>query len=125
MPIRNFVILIGGPGLYYSCDPVHDKTWSNYVALEDIQTHASTVKPKIDADTDKTSEFYGCYTAAFARRWNQQFEVATEGAENKITFQAIYQGNPVRNVLDRLKTQPTNAGSPNWQQFAKPQNEGN
>lgn len=26
----NFIILIGGPGLFKSCDPKHDKTWLNY-----------------------------------------------------------------------------------------------
>lgn len=29
---KNFVILIGGPGLFIDCDPRHDKTWLNYVA---------------------------------------------------------------------------------------------
>lgn len=31
MAKKNFVILIGGPGLYFGCDPVHDKTWTNYL----------------------------------------------------------------------------------------------
>lgn len=32
MPSKNFVILIGGPGLFVDCDPKHDKTWLNYIA---------------------------------------------------------------------------------------------
>ena len=32
MPNKNFVILIGGPGLFVDCDPRHDKTWLNYIA---------------------------------------------------------------------------------------------
>ena len=31
MSNKNFVILIGGPGLFIDCDPKHDKTWKNYV----------------------------------------------------------------------------------------------
>lgn len=98
---------------------------SNIVRTDEIKTYSSAIKPKIAADTGQTSEFYGCYTAGFAQKWNEQFEVATEGAVNKITFQAIYKGDPVKNVLQRLKTQPTNAGSPNWQIFAEPQATGN
>ena len=30
---KIFVILIGGPGLFLDCDPMHDKTWVNYLAL--------------------------------------------------------------------------------------------
>ena len=39
---KHFIILIGGPGLFQSCDPKHDKTWKNYVvpvqvaAVEDL-----------------------------------------------------------------------------------------
>jgi len=28
--VENFIVLIGGPGTYESCDPKHDKTWLNY-----------------------------------------------------------------------------------------------
>jgi hypothetical protein len=93
---------------------------SHIVSVNDIQNHSSTIKPKIAVDTVKTSEFYGCYTSIFAQKWNEQFEVTTEGAANKITFQAIHKGDPTKNVLQRLKTQPTNSGSPNWQRFDKP-----
>lgn len=27
----NFVILIGGPGIFKSCDKAHDQTWTNYI----------------------------------------------------------------------------------------------
>lgn len=27
----HFIVLIGGPGIYESCDPHHDKTWKNYI----------------------------------------------------------------------------------------------
>jgi hypothetical protein len=96
----------------------------NFLAVSSIRLNLPTIKPKIDTDTDKVSVFYGCNTAQFAREWNQQFEVATEGAGNKITFQAIYKGDPSKNVLERLKTKPTNSGSPNWQKFPKPKKNG-
>lgn len=91
----------------------------NIITTQDIRIHSSAIKPKISADIDKTSEFYGCNTAEFAKVWNQQFEVTTEGADSKITFQAIYSGNPAKNILERLRTHPTNAGSPKWRKFIK------
>jgi hypothetical protein len=32
MASKNFVILIGGPGLFVDCDPKHDKTWLNFIS---------------------------------------------------------------------------------------------
>jgi hypothetical protein len=29
--MTNFVILIGGPGLFMGCDKAHDQSWSNYI----------------------------------------------------------------------------------------------
>jgi hypothetical protein len=29
--MANFVILIGGPGLFMGCDKAHDQRWSNYI----------------------------------------------------------------------------------------------
>lgn len=29
--MANFVILIGGPGLFKGCDKAHDQTWTNYI----------------------------------------------------------------------------------------------
>lgn len=29
--MSNFVILIGGPGLFKSCDKAHDQSWTNYI----------------------------------------------------------------------------------------------
>lgn len=104
---------------------VCDAVSSNRVKVVDIQNYSATVQRKIAADTDKASEFYGCYTSEFARVWNEQYNVATQGAENKISFQAIYKGDPNKNVLERLKTQPTNAGSPDWKTYPKRQNTGN
>lgn len=94
---------------------------SNYVNTDQIQNYAPSLKPKFDTESNQVSEFYGCYTAKFAQKWNQHFGVATEGAEKKITFQAIYHGNPTQSVLERLKKQPTTSGSPGWKSFAKPQ----
>jgi hypothetical protein len=45
---KNFVILIGGPGLFIDCDPRHDKTWLNYVAP--MQLAAKDDLYKKDAD---------------------------------------------------------------------------
>jgi hypothetical protein len=93
---------------------------SNRVTTDDIRNNSASLKPKIFSDTDKVSEFYGCNTASFAHVWNQEFEVATAGANNKITFQAIYSGDQTKSVLERLRTQPTNSGSPDWRSFTKP-----
>ncbi len=29
--MQNFIILIGGPGLFEGCDKAHDQNWSNYI----------------------------------------------------------------------------------------------
>ena len=29
--MNNFIILIGGPGLFKSCDKAHDQSWANYI----------------------------------------------------------------------------------------------
>lgn len=92
---------------------------TNVVRVAEIQNRSEPIKKKLASDTDKASEFYGCYTSVFAQVWNEKFNVATEGAENKISFQAIYRGDANKNVLERLRTQPTNAGPPNWKKYAK------
>ena len=98
---------------------------NNYISVADIINIASRLKPKIFQKTKKHSKFYGCNTAAFTKQWYTEFAVPAEGANNKITFQAIYSGNPKFNVLDRLQTESTNAGAPDWNEFPKPKPAGN
>ena len=48
MPGKNFIVLIGGPGKYFACDPIHDKNWSNY--LRPMQIASLQKLYKIDGE---------------------------------------------------------------------------
>lgn len=62
---RNFVIVCGGPGIYKSCDPAHDKAWSSYV--DNILLLAARGNFPKQSDEDV---WWFVYKPAYEARWN-------------------------------------------------------
>lgn len=84
------------------------------VEITDIK---ASLAPKFDTSTKMPSKFYGCYTKGFAKKWHETYKVPTEGAINKITFDALYQGQASESILKRIERIPTNLGPPQWTTF--------
>ena len=61
---KNFIILIGGPGLYKGCDPAHDKAWNSYWNPVRILANAGLLPKK-----DKEHMYWFIYTPAYKRRF--------------------------------------------------------
>jgi hypothetical protein len=60
---RNFVILVGGPGLYDGADPAHDKAWYNYI--DPVMAAAKFGRLSLP---DEHSLWY-VYEPAYKKRW--------------------------------------------------------
>jgi hypothetical protein len=60
---RNFVILVGGPGLYDGSDPQHDKAWHNYIHPIMVAAKDSRL-----ALPDEHTRWY-IYEPAYQKRW--------------------------------------------------------
>ncbi len=77
MPNKNFVILIGGPGLFIDCDPKHDKTWLNYI---------EPIRKAADDDlygkaADETVHWF-VFEPPYMNRWTDDSEITFyEGVE--------------------------------------------
>lgn len=61
---RNFIITCGGPGIYKSCDPKHDKAWSSYV--DNILLLAANGNFPKQSDEDV---WWFVYKPAYEARW--------------------------------------------------------
>ncbi|MCP4341418.1 MAG: hypothetical protein GY799_21685 [Desulfobulbaceae bacterium] len=62
--MSNFVILIGGPGLFKGCDKEHDQTWLNYIVP--LQLAAQRNLYKLDT---KELVHWVVYEPPYAARW--------------------------------------------------------
>jgi hypothetical protein len=77
MPTRNFIILIGGPGLYFACDAVHDKAWSNYVVP--MQLAAQKKLYQLDNET----VHWVVFAPAYRQRWNDDINITSSEKKEK------------------------------------------
>lgn len=68
-----------------------------------LESKRATIGKKLGIDPNKSSKFYGCNSAEFAKQWNDIFAVCTEGALSKIDFGVIDQASSERNVMKRLE----------------------
>lgn len=46
--MRNFIILIGGPSRFQSCDKNHDQTWNNYLVPPQLASMNNSFKRAAD-----------------------------------------------------------------------------
>lgn len=67
--MSNFLILIGGPGLYKSCDPEHDQTWLNYI----VPVQAAAIYDLYKKGGDRVH--WILYEPAYRSRWLEDDEI--------------------------------------------------
>ncbi|MEE2730737.1 MAG: hypothetical protein VYA55_07925 [Pseudomonadota bacterium] len=73
--MSNFLILIGGPGLFKSCDQKHDKTWINYFYPIQVAAEEKLL------NRGESRVHWIVYEPAYNRRWLEDSEVTLlEGA---------------------------------------------
>jgi len=60
----NFVILIGGPGKFVSCDRIHDQTWKNYL----VPVQLATQRDLVGKQPQETIHWL-IYAPAYEDRW--------------------------------------------------------
>lgn len=83
--MENFIILIGGPGTFESCDPSHDKTWLNY--FYPIQVAAE--KDLYHKGLDKVH--WVVYKPAYVVRWLDDSEITFwESAKEIISGSSLH-----------------------------------
>ena len=71
--MANFVILIGGPGLFKGCDKAHDQTWLNYIVPLQLAAQKNLYKKQ-------RGEFvhWVLYEPPYKRRWQDDSVVTKE-----------------------------------------------
>ena len=109
--MENFIILIGGPGLYWSCDPVHDKRWSNYFRTVMIATAKNLIKRR--GKNEKVH--WVVYEPAYKKRWlddsdmnflQYTWESLISGRELHITRQG--HADEVKSYLNKINIKHAN-----------------
>ena len=91
--------------------------YTDMILKDDIIKSRAAIGRKLGVDPTKSSRFYGCFTAEFARQWHDVFAVSTEGAINKIDFGVIDKPSAFPNVLDRLEHSNPDT---EWKNFSSP-----
>ncbi|MDH5179425.1 MAG: hypothetical protein OEZ39_15265 [Gammaproteobacteria bacterium] len=66
----HFIVLIGGPGLYASCDPAHDKSWKNYVVPMQIAAQKNLWKKQ----SGEIIHWF-VYEPPYKNRWDDDSEI--------------------------------------------------
>jgi hypothetical protein len=87
---------------------------THLIRVESIGGHAHLEK-KFVAGSTVASEFYGCGTRDFAKKWYETFKVPAAGSTSAVTFAEI--GRSGGDLLERIRTTPTPQGSPGWTTF--------
>jgi len=66
--MTNFVILIGGPGLFKGCDKAHDQTWTNYIVPLQLAAQKNLYKKQ-------SGELihWVLYEPPYKKRWQDDF----------------------------------------------------
>jgi hypothetical protein len=99
MASKNFVILIGGPGLFKDCDPKHDKTWINYVALMQQAAQDDIYKKGSDEQVR-----WFVFEPPYEHRWKDDSEITAIEYVEKVFSDAELHG--VRKAhADKVKRQ--------------------
>jgi hypothetical protein len=63
--MRNFIILIGGPGRFQSCDKQHDQTWRNYLVPPQLAAMRNSYNRAPDEKTH-----WVVYMSPYEFRWD-------------------------------------------------------
>ncbi|WKJ90301.1 hypothetical protein QZJ86_20185 [Methylomonas montana] len=83
--MENFIILIGGPGTFKSCDPGHDKIWLNYFYPIQIAAEKDLYHKRAE------NVHWVVYEPAYSVRWLDDSEITFwEGAQEALSGKALH-----------------------------------
>lgn len=71
--MANFVVLIGGPGLFKGCDKAHDQRWSNYIVPLQLAAANNWYKKQVNEQVH-----WVLYEPAYRNRWNDDSVITKE-----------------------------------------------
>jgi hypothetical protein len=71
--MANFVILIGGPGLFKGCDKVHDQRWSNYIVPLQLAAMNNWYKKQVNETIH-----WVLYEPPYRNRWQDDSVITQE-----------------------------------------------
>ena len=69
----NFIILIGGPGLFVGCDKKHDQSWRNYFVPMQLAAMNNIYKKLADETVH-----WVVYEPAYRERWNDDSVITSD-----------------------------------------------
>lgn len=101
--MANFIILIGGPGTFESCDPAHDKIWLNY----SYPVQIAAEKNLYQRGTDKV--YWVVYEPAYRNRWLDDSEVTFLE-----TAREVFSGRALHNIRKKAADDVVFAGATNY-----------
>jgi hypothetical protein len=65
----HFIILVGGPGTFESCDRAHDQTWKNYI----VPIQVAVQNKQLAATAAETMQWW-VYAPAYSERWTDDLK---------------------------------------------------
>lgn len=71
--MENFVILIGGPGLFMGCDKAHDQRWSNYI----VPLQLAAMKNLYNKQPNEVVHWV-LYEQPYKKRWEDDSVITKE-----------------------------------------------
>lgn len=83
-----------------TCEAVAFK--KDMISVADINLQSKLVN-RFNQKAKLPSKFYGCYTATFAKKWHDVFQVDAAGAKNKIDFGIINKPSNIILVMERIE----------------------
>ncbi len=102
----HFIILIGGPGTFESCDRDHDKTWKNYI----VPIQVAVTKKQLAVSAGETMQWW-VYAPAYAERWvddvadigNSKLDRGKELLDSRGRDISNVRASQATDYLDRIK----------------------
>jgi len=105
--VKNFVILIGGPGLFKGCDKAHDQTWLNYIVPLQLAAQRNLYNLG-----ENEQVHWVVYEPPYAARWRNDSIItkAEEKQDDGYNLHSIRKRaadkvllKPAKSYLDRIK----------------------
>ena len=94
--MSNFIILIGGPGAYETCDTEHDAAWLNYVVPIQVGMQNRKILPR---PGERIHWFV--YEPAYVERWNDDVNSKIDFIEKQVKAIAA---KGASSYMDRIST---------------------
>jgi hypothetical protein len=91
---KNFVVLIGGPGKFESCDREHDLTWTNYI----VPIQIALQEKQVALDADEQIHWW-VYAPAYRERWQDDTD---DVAKKKNPGPELLESR--KKAIDKVKT---------------------